>query len=822
MRGVMADIRHALRVYRRTPASSLIAIAVLAIGMAFVAAFLSMYVDLVLRPHAGFEQSGRLVTLGQNDGNRLSGLPFELIERINDEMTVFDQVVGFTGRTDVVGDPPMVFATEYVTRGFFDELRPRLVLGRGFESTEHEPEAERVVVISYRYWQDNLGGDPDVIDTTLEITLRPNTIFNFNGPTQTPEPEVEDYRIIGVMAREMPGLASDRVMYWLPFERIAPVIYGGLLRLQTMSLTSIGRTASGVSVEAIVEQLNARYLDNSEELRLQSGMRLDAIGGIVRNMNQQRDTARQLRLFLVGSLLLALVAAANVSLFLLARAPGRRRELGIRLAVGAPLRRLARQLASESALLVVVAAALGLVLSIWLGGFLRGLAFLRQAAWTNVTLLDWRVVVLVGGFLALVTLLVSLAPVFGLKRLGIAASSRQVAARATLAQRIAGTAQIAIAGTMAGAAIAFGWYLGELVFGYPGFETRDLHVVRASPAALIRPASGGPVSFSTDNIVVELARLQEAIESIPGVDGVSIGGPIPGASTGISRFTLAHPLDPTRQMQLRLGSIDEKFIGMLGLRLISGREPMPSESGAAVVTRSLALEYWNREDIVGESLPFSLSGGQRTEIVGVMEDVAIGHPAADPEPIMFLAGNTNAFLNLELLVHSALPSAELQRRLQALSADGGIELSINSIQPLAQLRGNLLAADRARAGLTIGTAVLVVLLAAFGFYGTQRYLVMAGRREYAIRASLGAGPTALGRLVLQRGLMLGLPGLIVGALLAFLAVAWLRDDFVSRDISPLPVSLAVVAGLVLLIGVASLGPARRARRTQPAPLLRED
>jgi len=118
--------------------------------------------------------------------------------------------------------------------------------------------------------------------------------------------------------------------------------------------------------------------------------------------------------------------------------------------------------------------------------------------------------------------------------------------------------------------------------------------------------------------------------------------------------------------------------------------------------------------------------------------------------------------------------------------------------------------------------VLVGLLAAFGFYGVQRYLVMAGRREYAIRAALGAGPRSLGRLVLRQGLLLGVPGLVLGVPLAFIAVAWLRGDYISRDISPGIVMLAVLAGLIGLLLVASLGPARLARRTQPAPLLRED
>ncbi len=149
-------------------------------------------------------------------------------------------------------------------------------------------------------------------------------------------------------------------------------------------------------------------------------------------------------------------------------------------------------------------------------------------------------------------------------------------------------------------------------------------------------------------------------------------------------------------------------------------------------------------------------------------------------------------------------------------------MRVGNLRPMTQLRDTLIAADRARSWLTIGAASLVVVLAAVGFYGTQRFLVTAGRREYAIRASIGAGPKALGRLVIRRGLMLGLPGLVAGTLLAFIAVAWLRDDFVSRDVSAYAVTAVVAAGLVFLLAVASFGPARQAMRTQPAPLLREE
>jgi ABC-type antimicrobial peptide transport system permease subunit len=171
-----------------------------------------------------------------------------------------------------------------------------------------------------------------------------------------------------------------------------------------------------------------------------------------------------------------------------------------------------------------------------------------------------------------------------------------------------------------------------------------------------------------------------------------------------------------------------------------------------------------------------------------------------------------------VLIESSLPLAAFQKQFQDVAQTLELNLTGNVI-PLEQARRDALAVDRARGFLTVGAAVLVVLLAAFGFYGMQRFLVSAGRREYAIRASVGAGPRALGMLVLTRGMLLGLPGILLSVPLAFIVVAFLRDDYVSRDVLPFVVTGAVVLGLVALLLAATLGPARLARVTQPALLL---
>lgn len=821
MKGLRQDLLHAWRLYRRTPGSSLIAVAVLAVAMAFVSAFLSLYIDLAVRAHPGFEDSGHIVTLGSSDGNRLGGLPYTVIELMSEETTSLESAVGFMAqsiRRDEEDENTMV---EFVSRGFFDGLRPRLFSGRGFSRLEHEIDAEPVAVISYRYWQEELEGDPGVLGTTIEIELQPMMVMiGPDGPPDSSEDGSLDFRIVGIMSDDMPGLSSNEVDIWLPFERAVPLIVIGpsIDRMFSgMSMRTIGRRSEDATIRGIVGEIRSRYSDR-EDLRLQPGMQLDAIDGVVRDINVHRDSTRQLRLFLGASMLLALVAAANVSLFLLARAPGRRRELGIRMAVGAPMKRLARQLASESGLLVVVAAVLGLVMSVWLSGFLRGLAFLRQAQWNNVSLLDWRVLGLVAVFMLILTLLVSLAPILGLKRLGIAASSRQVAARASLAQRFAGTLQIAIAGTLGGAAIAFGWYLGGLVFGDPGYEPDDRYMVQYSLDLNLRNFDQFQKVMEAQ--VVELARRKEAIEAIPGVSAVAFGNPVPGLNaSGITR--IPDPRNPQEMIDVTAGSIDSSFIDVLGLRLLYGRAPDDDDISVAVVNQTFARTYYGRDDVAGEQIALSPAGfGEPIEIIGVLEDLSFGHPSAEVPPVMFRTQNRS--FAATAIIESSLTAAALQQELARISQGGEIEMRIGDVRPLAALRSDLLAPDRARGLLTIGTAVLVVVLAAFGFYGTQRYLVTAGRREYAIRASLGAGPKALGRLVFRRGLLLSLPGLVFGAMLAFTLVAWLRDEYVSRDISPGAVTIGVVAGLVVLLLLASLGPARQARRTQPAPLLREE
>lgn len=806
-RGLSDDLRHALRIYRKSPGSTALAVVALAIAMAFVSAFVSLYVDLILRPYPGFAESGRLVTIGWTDGRNSGRLPAELIDRMADDVTTLEAVAGTAYLGFAVGPDRERLGGEVVTRDFFARLRPRLALGRGFEPAEHSADGPAVVVVSHAYWQNELDGYHDVLGQTITIDGRSSQA---SGPTE--------FRIVGVMDERLPGAAvPNGTMFWMPVERALALMEGDINAINAAaSMRTIGRRSRRASVAAVARDLDERYSDSEIPRGAGFGaIRFDVLDGLVYDLGVQRSTARQLRLFLGASLLLALVAAANVSLFLLARAPGRRRELGIRLSIGAPLGRLARQLASEAGILVLAAAILGIALSAWLAQFLRGLAFLRDAQWRDVTLLDWRVLVLVSVFLLGLGILISLAPILGLRRLGIAGSSRIVSARPSLAQRLAGSAQIAIAAALGGAAIAFGAYLVGLTFEYPGYETRDRYAVSYS---IQRRFEQGRVY---GNAAVDDPRRRDAMLSIPGVTAVSFAGAVPGLQLTYRGLGLPHLTDANRRIRVQSFPIDSHYVDVLGLEVLRGRGPKASED-AVLVNRALARAMFDRDDVVGETLTIGAGPGLRQkDIVGVLADLSYEHPDAELVPMVFETSGHDSDRNIAI-VETALSAAELQQALQGLVDAGALELRVMDVAPLGVLRNETMAADRARSALTFVAAALVVVLAAVGFYGTQRYLVTAGRREYAIRASLGAGPRALGRLVLRRGFELGLPGFLLGLPLSYIVVNWVRDNFLSREISALAVTAVVALALFVLSIAASAVPARQARHAQPAPLLRED
>lgn len=818
MLGWIWDVRHALRLQWSTPVSSAMAIMVLALAFAFMCVFLSLWNELALKPHRGFDSAGRLVSIGQYKGDRVLPLNLDLIKDARETIAGLDALAGVASMHQevVVDEEPAFVATELVTRDYFPGLRPRLSLGRGFDASDHDEQAERVVILSHDYWQRQFGGRNDVLGHALTI----------EGPGWSSGADRSGdqalHRIIGVMAPELPGTHTIDTALWLPFERsirdVFPGIPGDFGR--AAMLLTVGRLADGTAVDSIRDDLMRRYPDSvAADFGLRPDYSLDAVSGVVRDIGSHLDALRHVRLALASMLLVMVVAACNLSLFLLAQAPRRRKELGIRLAVGAPMRRIARQLATESALLTVVAAVIGVVLSLSLTGVMSGLAVFQHVRLEQASPLDWRVISVGFAGMLMLALLVSIAPIAMARRSNIAASSRDDGGDGARWQRLAGAAQVAVATVLACVALAIGWHLHRLGQIERGFDDRDVFIVDVS-------GSGFGSEHGWEGLTTAREYRRRIIESIPGVERVAFGSPLPGQPITFATSLLAQTGEP-RPVRAVVVSADAAYPEILAMRLVQGRFPSADDPRSVLVNETLAMEVWGRVDVTGNVIPLpamrsvSADGDLSVTVSGVVGDVVFAHPSQPVEPTIFMPLSPTAEMD-SVILKTRLSMADLRQTLQTNIDHGGLDVRVNRVERLDAVWRDVMAADRARTLVAGVSALLVLVLSVIGFYGTLLYLVSSGRREYAVRAAMGAGPSIVQRMVIQRGLQIAAPGIAVGAIGGFAAVGSLRGELIAHSIQPLAIVAAVVVLLCLVVVVTSAMPARRASRALPAQVLREE
>jgi putative ABC transport system permease protein len=820
MSGVKQDIIHALRLYRGTPLASVLAVLVLGTALAFLTAFLSLYAELMPRNHPGFEQASELVTPAVQMAENRASFSLPVVEQFEERISGLDQVAGlFRLSVEILeADGIEELNAEAVTRSFFSGLQPRLALGRGIAAEQHDPDGLPEVVISYALWQRSFGGSPNVLGREIELQGPP-----FISTSEDDHISFGRHRIVGVADRRMHGPWGGNIDAWLAAERVLPMLLTEMpmqIGVESMSIfRMLARSAPQRSIASIESEIVSRYEDGQiENYTLPRDGRWRVYAGVNPNPEEQERLRRQVGLFLLVSILVVVVAGANVGQFLLARAPGRRRELGIRQSVGAPMRRLRRQLLIEAAVLVVAALAAGILMSLWLVVLLQELAFLKSSQWGNVTMLDWRVMGAVALVATVTVLLVSLAPIAGLKRIGVMGATRSVSARASLFQRTGGALQVCVAGIVSCVALGFGAYLADLTARDPGWNPDNL-------VHIIPQIRGVIISSDTTEDTNRLRRenYRQVLLAIPGVEDVGFGAPVPAGRRSMS-MTSSVPLpdQPGESVDIARTATDDGFPRVLGMRVLHGDWPGPEETSGYVINRLAAETLFGRVDAVGLVFPGTPTRGlEAGPVVAVVGDTVFGHPREPDQPRMYESGGPFASME-SILLKTRLSTEEVRQELDRLIERGDLEIEVGSIDRLSDRVDEMLAPDRARMQMSALAASVVVFLALIGFYGTQRFLVEAGKREYAILAALGAGPKRLRRMVLNRGLLLGLPGLVFAAPLSYIALAWLKQDFLPESVPSLALVVAVTIALAGLLVLATAGPARRAANLAPAEQLRED
>ena len=809
------DLRLAVRSLRASRTQSGIAILTLALGIGVNTAAFSVLDSVLLRPMP-FADADRYVEIWNHRPETGSSYPRfsrELLLEWRNQTDLFDRVEAYEFDSAIWKGSrgTRLVTSAYVTPGLLPMLGVPPLSGRLFAAGDGRDGSDALVVISEAFWRDRLGRPPDVVGSSLSINGRPHIV-------------------IGVMPSSFRFPYADQAL-WLPRDLAQPPVGNGPL-----SMTAFARLRHGVSLRAAEEQVAVR----GEALAVASGATIAGLTAHVDSRGRflEPKTRRSLLVLWGAVAFLLLIVCANVANLSLSGVLQRSRDFAVRAALGARRRDLVRESLTESALIGLAGAGLGLLVGIvTLDTVVASLPVEMTFTSLNEIALDGRVLT----FTALAG--IGTALVFGLPAALMASwpagadvmrrNSRSVSGSPASRRLRSGLviAEVTLALVLLVGAALMGRSFAKLQAVDRGFETAGLAALYVG-----FPAAGYHDPRARDRFTEQLV---ERLRLVPGVRGVTAGAVPPDASKIRSgSVELAHAPDiRTDRLILPIYEVWPDYFESVGLPLREGRALEPNEQAdSIIVSESFARTYWPEGSALGGRFRLSGEDAWRT-VVGVAGEVrqwrlddATGAfewyepmqvPAGTPPPGPSETAPPEAIVEYRpFAIRADDPAGALRRAEQILHAldDDAVIWRAEVVEDLfhdavAQPRVVL---------LMLGVfAALGLVLAAGGIYGVLSHLVTQRLREIGIRVALGAQRADMFRLILRTGLVLTCAGVIAGVTLAAGLTRLMRAML--YDIAPTdPLSIAVVVALVLATALfASWRPAQRAMRVDPATLLRE-
>jgi predicted permease len=830
---MLSDIRFALRWLKKSPGFAITAVLSLAIGIGFNASLFAIVDALLFRP-LPVADANRLVdvytskptgTAAERFGT--SSYPDYLdLAASND---VFDALVGFTpmfGPLNLSERSRLVLG-EIVTGNYFRALGVRTPVGRPILPEDDRPGAPPVAVVSYRYWIRELGGSPDAIGGTLKLRGQAYTIVGvaprgFNGMTPVLSPELW-----------VPVAASLTVE---PFgmHDVVPSP-GGATRLDRRGerwLFMRGRLKPGKSpddaranLRVMMARLAAEYPATDQgrtvEVKATSGVHLHPAldPGLV---------PIAVALMLVFGLVL-LIACANVASMLLARASGRQKEIGIRLAIGASRARLARQLITESLVMSGIGAVAGVGMA-W--------AATRIAMSINLPLpiplsfdlgIDLRVVAFTTAAAVLAGVLAGLVPALKASRPNVVAELRgdTIVAQAAGHRWTAG--DVLVAGQIAVTVIL----LLSAVLLFRSLAASERADIGFAPHRIaVLSTDTGMAGYQADRSARFYEDALARVRAIPGVESAALATRVP-FSVNPNRWEIwvpGHHDAGARPDVVDVARVSPEYFATLGVAILEGRNftdaDRPETPRVAIVNETMAKKYWPGQSAVGKTFRTRNAQGPVFEIVGVSADHKISTVGEPPLPFIQLARaqqpNSYSFLVARTRGDAAGLLRDMRRALLSLEPN----LVFVESQTMDAEVGATLFPVRAGTVVVGGVSAVAMLLAAIGLYGVIAYSVSRRTREIGIRMALGARPSAVLASVLRQGLIVSLAGVSVGAVaaagLAITGGSAAAEVLYGVRLSD-PVSwCSAIAVLLAVAMLANVVPAWRAARVQPSIALRTE
>jgi predicted permease len=804
---VLQDARHALRALRRSPGFTVVAVLTLALGIGATTTIFGIVNAVVLRP-LPFPAPDRLVRVWDvnphgGDFSTSDATYLDLRERNRSflEMAAFSDTkrsVVITGgcASSTADCEPVRLQSAAVTSSLFPLLGIAPALGRTFSSMEDRPGGDsRVVVIGHDLWARRFGSDPKLIGR--DVTL-----------------DGGRYTVIGVM--------PDSFAFPNPAELWVPLVLDPARDRDEHDLTVIGRLGPGITLERASSDLRrvAREL-GAEHPRTNAGWSSRLASFDAWMIGPRVERAVFVLFGAVGFLLL--MACANIANLLIARGSARQAELGVRAALGASRARLTRQLLSESFLLGLIGAAVGLGIASWSIALVRALGPADIPRLRDVAM-DSRAL----GFTLLLALLTSIlfgaAPAVRASRVELHAALEHGTRRTTSrgharVRSVLVVVQVALAMMLlVGAGLMFGSFL-RLRAVPTGYDVSNVLTVPLElPGERYSDRQRG--AFFDD--------VRARIIAIPGVQYVGATSTDPlrqwGFSNDVTPEDRAAEAPAGGFMQAGWRSVTPGYFRAMGIPLLQGRVLTESDGAASeqpvVITRSMAGRLWPGEDAIGKRLFWGGTGGTPHTVVGVVGDIRDVQLDAEPEPLMFLPYGEVPVPGMTLVIRARGSGSSVAAAVRGAIRTADRQLPLPEISSLSENRAAAVAQPRFRMLLLGGFAAAALLLATLGVYGVMAFAVTQRTREIGVRIALGAHARRVFALVLKQGLVLAGLGVLVGlggALMITRVLQSLLFGISATD--PLVLTaVAILLGVVTMIGAYL--PARRAARIDPAIALR--
>ena len=817
------DVQYAFRAMRHNIGFTTTAVLSLALGIGANTAIFSLVDALMLRwlPVENPQELVRL-TLRSSRSAAPPGGSFSnaIVAALAEQKNIFSNVGGFGAAVFDLGSRGSISRVPgaWVTGGYYETLGLHSALGRLLQQADDRPGAPLVAVISYGYWERRFASKPEAIGQSIVVDGVPVVIVGVSPS--------------GFQGANV-GAVADITMATAALPRLEPA-FAALLNPGNFWLQVLSRPQSGVSISQAQAHLNAVWRQIAERVistgwpdarrKEMAESKFELVAGGTGYSYLRERFERPLMILMAVTALVLLIACANVANLLLARATARQREISVRLAIGAGRGRIIRQLLTESVLLSMLGAALGIGLA-WLTSRFLVETFSEIGGFGGLPPIvfdltpNWHIF----GFASVVAIATGVvfgfAPAFQTTAIGESKMIKNDApitqARSQLLSSLV-TVQVALALLLLVGAGLFARTLQNLLNVDPGFRREGVLVV---------DLDGQREGYHGARLTEFYRSLLDRVRQLPGVESASLSShtPLSGSTWSEAVAPKGQPL-PQRDNAIFIAA-GPGFFATMQTPLLAGRDFEERDRGApnvAIVNQAFAARYFLNRNLIGQYLSATVTRPPSDlQIVGVVKDVATRSLRMPPYPTVYVAYFQRESRTDALVIRASgslsQAASAIRKQLQPSFLTAAVE-----VHALTDQVERTLVRERLMTILTGGFGALGLALACVGLYGLLGYTVVRRTKEIGVRMALGAQQRGVRWMIVQRAFRLLVAGVAVGVPAAWLVSRWLRSMLFGLT----PMDPSVIAGGVVLLVLAGMlaayFPARRATRVDPITALRHE